>query len=181
MFFVGGVVLGCCVVGCCAENEVEEGRKEIDMEGVGEAGEEVEGEEVGDDEGDEEEGEGWGFGELRFEVGASPGGEEAEIEAEASEGDADEAELEEEADKLVLDDLFGGGDGGGVEFVHDGAGGAEAGADEDILGGFEPGLEGDDIEVEADVGRFRDVAVEDGGLVGGFECGLVGGVVGFWG
>lgn len=47
--------------------------------------------------------------------------------------------------------------------MHGGAGAAEANADQKVRWRRRPSLEGDLIEVEADIGRFGDVTVKDGG------------------
>lgn len=161
--------------GSRGENEVKKRRQEVDVEGVGEAGKEVEGNEVGEQEGDEQR-----KGGVRAEAGAAEAREAGEIEHEEEKGDADEAEFEEEAEELVLDDFFGGGDEVGVERVHSSAGAAETDAEEDGPGGVDPGAEGGGAEAEADVGGFGDVAVKDGvggGVGGGFGgFGVCGGV-----
>ena len=113
------------------------------MEGVGEAGEEVECDQIGDDEGEEN----WKNGELpereslrggfggakaeEFEVLAR---DESEGERQKNKSDAEETELEEEADSLVLDD--GVGDGifvSGESFGHGDTGATEADAEENVI------------------------------------------------
>ena len=63
---------------------------------------------------------------------------------------------------MVLDNFFGRGDTVGVERVHDSAGTSEADTNSNIARGGEPGIDGSGVEVEADIGRLCDVAVEGG-------------------
>ncbi len=78
------------------------------------------------------------------------------------EEDADEAEFDEEAKHLVLNDFFRGGDAVREGGVHGGAGATEADAKEEVPRRPQPGAEGDSVETETDVGGFGDVAFENG-------------------
>ena len=105
--------------GC--ENDEKKRWKEIDMEGVRQAGEEVKSNKIGENEANEEreggvgpeEGFWWAIGMAKRE------GRESHDQYKDNNDNSDEAELEEEAEKLVLDDFFGAGDAIGKAGVHD--------------------------------------------------------------
>ena len=94
---------------------------------------------------------------------------------EGKEEAADQTELEQESEVFVLDDFFGGGDLVGEASVEGGAGGTEAGTEEEGAGRAGPGGEGETAQGKADVGGFGDVAAEVGGgrLWGGWIRGRV--------
>ena len=94
--------------------------------------------------------------------GVGKAGEEVERDEEGDddrgEEGADEAEFEEDGDKLVLDDFFGGVDSGGA--IHGGAGATEANTKNKICRRRIPNIEGGFVKFKANISRFGDIAVE---------------------
>ena len=141
------------------------------MKSIREAGEELEGNNIGDDESEEKredrrapEGRGLSAAgdlcdttieEATREKLRSKGNKQRED----NEADAEEAELKEEGEGLVLDDFLRAGDAGDRRIeVESGASATETDAEENIRG--KPGIKGGRIERETNIGRFSNVAVE---------------------
>lgn len=89
------------------------------------------------------------------------GGKEGENKDEMSEEEADEAGFEEEGEGLVLDDFFRGADFFGESLKHGGASATEADANQKSLRAGEGGGKSGFVEVEAGIGGFGDVAIEN--------------------